>query len=207
MKTSFNFSKLLAKAGLALTLVPGVVSAQAWISKHGMSPAEYQSAFTTNTGNGYRLTQVEGYTSNGAEKYIALWEKVTGGAYVTQHSMTASEFQTAFNTYAAQGYRLTKISGYTVNNVPQFAAIWEIKSGGAWVAKHNMTASEYQTNFNTYTAQGYRLKDISGYVVNGTEYFAAIWEVASGGAWLAQHNLTAANTKALLTLIHLRDTF
>lgn len=192
MKTSFNFSKLLAKAGLALTLVPGVVSAQAWISKHGMSPAEYQSAFTTNTGNGYRLTQVEGYTSNGAEKYIALWEKVSGGAYVTQHSMTASEFQTAFNTYTAQGYRLTRISGYTVNNVPQFAAIWEIKSGGAWVAKHNMTASEYQTNFNTYTAQGYRLKDISGYVVNGTEYFAAIWEVGSGGAWLAQHNLTAA---------------
>ncbi|MBO9700612.1 MAG: serine hydrolase [Sporocytophaga sp.] len=193
MKTRSKFFNRLLTAYAASVLLPGTLFAQAWIAKHGMSPAEYQTAFNTNTANGYRLTSVNGYTSNGAEKYIALWEKVSGGAYVTSHSMTAAEYQTAFNTYTSQGYRPTLISGYAVGGVAQFAAIWEKKSGGAWIARHNLTAAQYQAVYDTYTAQGYRPTYISGYVVNGVEYFAGIWEVVSGGgAWVARHNLTAA---------------
>lgn len=193
MKTRSKFLNRLLTAVAASVLLPGTLFAQAWVARHGLSPADYQTEFNTHTANGYRLTSVNGYTTNGAEKYIALWEKVSGGAYVTKHSMTAAEYQTAFNTYTSQGYRPTLISGYAVSGVAQFAAIWEKKSGGAWIARHNLTAAQYQAVYDTYTAQGYRPTYISGYVVNGVEYFAGIWEVVSGGgAWVARHNLTAA---------------
>lgn len=186
----FNMKAL--KAMVVLLALPSTLFAQAWITKHGMTSSQYQNEFNVNAQNGYRLTSVNGYTTNGAERYIALWEKVTGPAMVARHSMTASEYQTAFNTYTKQGYRLTQVSGYAVNKVAQFAAIWEKKSGGAWVARHNMTASQYQSAFNTYAGQGYRLQHINGYVVNGVEYFAAIWEKVSGPAWVARHNLTSS---------------
>jgi len=199
MKKTVNNSNFMTKLFVAFVFLPCALFSQAWIARHGMSPADYQAAFTTNANNGYRLTSVNGYSSNGAEQYIALWEKVSGGALVAKHGMSSAGYQTAFTTYAGLGYRLTSVSGYAVNNVLKFAAIWEQKAGGAWVAKHNMTATDYQTAFTTYAGQGYRLQHISGYVVNGVEYFAAIWEQVAGGAWVANHNMTAAQYQTNFT--------
>jgi CubicO group peptidase (beta-lactamase class C family) len=192
MKTRSKFFHKLLTAYAFLALLPGALFAQAWIARHGLSPSQYQTEFNTHTANGYRLTSVNGYTENGAEKYIALWEKVSGNAYVTKHSMTSSEYQAAFNTYTSQGYVPTLVSGYAVGGVAQFAAIWEKKSGVTWFAKHNLTAAQYQAVYDTYTSQGYRPRYISGYVVNGVEYFAGIWEKVTGVTWVARHNLTAA---------------
>jgi CubicO group peptidase (beta-lactamase class C family) len=164
----------------------------AWITRHGMTPAQYQAEFTKNSQNGYRLTCVNGYTHNGQERYIAIWEKASGPALVARHGLSAAQYQAAFNEFQKQGYRLTHVSGYGVGNAAKFAAIWEKKSGGAWAARHNLTAAQYQAAFNEHAKQGYRLSHVNGYVVNNVEYFAAIWEKTSGPAWQARHNLTGA---------------
>lgn len=42
----------------------------------------------------------------------------------------------------------------------------------AWVARHGISADEYQSEFNKYTSQGYRPVVVSGYrgmSINGTE--------------------------------------
>ena len=68
------------------------------------------------------------------------------------------------------GYRLTHVSGYSLDNTPLFAAIWELRNDGIqWVARHGMASSEYQTQFNTYVAQGYTLVDVTGYKVNNID--------------------------------------
>jgi hypothetical protein len=73
----------------------------------------------------------------------------------------------------------------------RFAAIWEKTSGPAWQARHGLTASEYQQEFDKLTRQGYRLIDISGYAVGGQDRYAAIWDKSPGPAWQARHGLTA----------------
>ncbi len=170
----------------------GTARAQDWAARHGLTAGQYQAAFDDFSHKGYRLKTVSGYTVNGQVRYAALWEKTAGPAWAARHGMTAAQYQQAFNDYAKKGYRLTYVNGYGVGNQAYYAAIWEKTSGPAWAARHGMTAAQYQQAFDDYTKKGYRLRHMSGYNVGGTAYFAAIWDKSSGGAWVARHNLTAA---------------
>ncbi|MDS0475056.1 hypothetical protein [Natrinema sp. 1APR25-10V2] len=48
-----------------------------------------------------------------------------------------------------------------------YAGIWEKRDGPAWRAHHGLTASQYQTKFDKYANDGYRLTDVSHYVRDG----------------------------------------
>ncbi len=171
----------------------------AWVAHHGMTSAQYQSLFNQYTGLGYRLTLVNGYTVNDQDRYVAIWEQKPGPAWVAYHGMTSAQYQNTFDTYVRLGYRLSHVSGYAVNDQARYAAIWEKESGPEWVARHGMTSAQYQSEFNTYTAQGFRLTHVSGYDVAGIDYYAAIWEKTSGPAWVARHRMTSADYQAEFT--------
>ena len=163
-----------------------------WVARHGMTSAEYQSEFDTRTGQGYRLTQISGYSVGDQDRYAAIFEKTTGPAWVARHRMTSAEYQSEFDTRTGQGYRLTQISGYSVGDQDRYAAIFEKTTGPAWVARHRMTSAEYQSEFDTRTGQGYRLTQISGYSVGDQDRYAAIFEKTTGPAWVARHRMTSA---------------
>ena len=71
-----------------------------------------------------------------------------------------------------------------------------VASAAPWAARHGMTPAQYQSNFDKYTAKGYRLTDVSAYSVNGKARYAAIWEKASGPAWVARHGMNATAYQA-----------
>jgi hypothetical protein len=73
-----------------------------------------------------------------------------------------------------------------------FAAVWEQAGGGAFQARHNLTAAQYQQTFDQLVGQGFRPRAVSGYAVGGEPRFAAIWEQGGGPAFQARHNLTTA---------------
>lgn len=84
-------------------------------------------------------------------------------------------------------------SGLTgASEVALYAALWEKSSGSAWEARHDMTSTKYQQEFNTLIKKGYRLVDVSGFSVGGDERYAAIWEKREGPAWQARHGMTSA---------------
>src|SRR5205085_8508553 len=74
-----------------------------------------------------------------------------------------------------------------------YAAIWDKSSGGAWQARHRMSAADYQHTFDTLTQQGYRLRMVSCYAPDGQDLYAALWEHAGGGAWQARHRMSATD--------------
>src|SRR6266540_3378025 len=117
-------------------------------------------------------------------------------AWQARHGLTSVAYQATFNSLTSQGYRLTWVSGYTINNDPRFAAIFEKKSSPAWVAHHGMTSADYQFKFNTYVSQGYRLVLVNGYTVSGVAYFVTIWDKSPSGQWVACHGLTSADYQA-----------
>ncbi|MCG6901833.1 MAG: hypothetical protein LJE68_04045 [Rhodobacter sp.] len=194
-----NITRKLAVAGLAglllSTFVSGPASAQAWAARHGMTGAQYQAEFNKYTGQGYRLTDVSGYSVNGTAYYAAIWQKTGGPAWVARHGMTSSKYQAAFNQYTGMGFAPALVDGYDLGATSYFAAIWQ-KSGGAWVARHDMTSSGYQAEFNNWTSKGYRLTDVTGYAANGQVRYAAIWKKQRGGAWVARHGMTGAQYQA-----------
>lgn len=176
---------------IVLLLCPLWLFGQAWEARHGLSPTQYQTEFNSWTSKGYRLSLVSGYTDNGQEKYIGVWEKKSGPEYKSHHAMTGAQYQTAFDNYTKLGFRPINISAFALGNAPRFAAIWEKKDGPAWAARHNLTATQYQKAVDDFKAQGFRPRQVCGYVVGGVEMFAALWDKSSA-VWEARHNLTAA---------------
>ena len=165
-------------------------SGPAYATHHGMTGADYQKKFEDYGKQGYRLVLVDGYALGNQAYYAAIWEKKSGPAYATHHGMTGADYQKKFEDYGKQDYRLIHVSAYGVGSEARYAAIWEKKSGPAYVTHHAMGSADYQTKFNSYAGQGYRLKLVCGYNVGNTDYYAAIWEKTGGPAWSARHRMT-----------------
>lgn len=163
-----------------ITINPGTLSAllpTPWVSHHGMTAAQYQAKFDELVAQGYRLTDVSGYNVGGTVRYTGLWEKITNGpAWVARHGMTAAEYQSYFNTYTSQGYRLKVVDGYESGGQARYAAIWDKSTGPAWVARHGLTSGGYQHEFIDNSIRGYRLKKVDGYAIGSSDRYAAIWE-------------------------------
>ena len=149
--------------------------APAWVAHHNLSSADFQDAFDTFVPQGYRPVAVSGYTVGGAARFAAIGNKMAGPAWVARYNMSSSQYQTRFATYTRQGYRPVAVSGYTVGGAARFAAIWSKVAGPAWMARHNMSSSQYQSAIATYTRQGYQPVAVSGYTVGDAARFAAIW--------------------------------
>ena len=60
-----------------------------------------------------------------------------------------------------------------------------------WITRHNITSSQYQDAFDTYTEDGYRLTYVNCHNYNGSVRYNAIWEKIGGPSWYAFHGQTA----------------
>src|SRR6185436_18147353 len=65
-------------------------------------------------------------------------------AWVARHGLSSDEYQKSFDEFAEQGYRLVSVSGYTSDGHVRYAALWRKLAGPAWVARHGLSADEYQ---------------------------------------------------------------
>lgn len=163
-------------------------NAPAWVARHGLSAADYQTEFNKWTQQGYRPVRVSGYTAGGPVLYAALFEKRTNPpAWVARHGLNANDYQTEFTKWTQQGYKPTDISTYTVNGQDLYAVIFEkTPSTTAWVARHGLNTNDYQTEFNKWVGQGFRLTIVSA---NSAGRYAAVWEKTGNTAWAARHGL------------------
>ena len=160
---------------------------------HSMSSDSYQANFEKYDKLGYKLVSISGYAVNGNANFAAIWHKNARAPWAAKHNMTEAQYQAAVNDYDKQGYRLKFVNGYVVKGQEFFAAIWEKTTGGALVARHNLTAAKYQEAFEEFVGKGYDLKVVSGYEKNGTDLFAAIWEKTSGPHWSSRHAIPMFN--------------
>lgn len=117
----------------------------------------------------------------------------SGYAWVANHGLDGDAYQREFDSLAGQGYRLVKISGYSVNGQDFYASIWDMSPGAAWVGMHRVPGVDYQARFDELTGQGFRPVDISGYEKDGQDHYAAIFEQSDIGAWSASHGVPGAD--------------
>ncbi len=164
-----------------------------WTARHGLTAAQYQNEVVAQQQKGYRLTYVSGYAVNNEARFAALWEQADGPAWEARHNLTGPQYQAEFTALQGRGYRPVLVNGYTVNGTDFYTAIWHKASGAAQVARHGMTAEDYQAQFNTLTNMGYRLRHLSGYGPSGQVRFAAIFDKSAGPAWLARHGMSAGD--------------
>jgi CubicO group peptidase (beta-lactamase class C family) len=148
----------------------------AWGARHGLTGAEFQKAFNDMDKAGFRIAHLNGYAVGGSARYAAIWEKAGGPGLSVKHGMSASAYQTEFNSHARQGFRLKQVSGFRVGGGDYYSAIWEKTGGPYWSARHGVPDSWYQNVFENYMYQGYRPKYISAFTSGGRGKLNCVWE-------------------------------
>jgi len=170
-----------------------------FIARHGLTSQQYQEAFNDYVSHhGMRLLDVSGYGS-ATPLYAALWVKTAGAtAWEARHGLTAHDYQATFDLLTGQGYHLVLVNGYATAGGPRFACIFQHGAGDARIARHGLTAQQYQATFNQLVSDGYVLDWVSGYFDGTHDLYAAIWRKPHGAApaWQARHGLTASEYEA-----------
>ena len=116
----------------------------AWRARHILTAAQHQSDFAVLKSQGFRPLDVNGYSINGASRFASIWEKSPGPSWEARHDLTSDQHNALFAVLPAQGFRPVSISGYEKAGAPRFASLWQKVSGPALMARHGMTAAEYQ---------------------------------------------------------------
>jgi murein DD-endopeptidase MepM/ murein hydrolase activator NlpD len=147
-----------------------------WVAYHGLSASAHQAKFNTLTAQGYVPVNISGVSINGVKTFTGLYEKKSVGGFVALDSMTPSQYQTQYDANKAAGRELVYLNAYTHNGSPRIIAIWYQNSGfTSIVARHGLTAAQYQTEFDKQLAAGYLTQAVTGYLENGVTKFAAFW--------------------------------
>ncbi|EAS33641.1 uncharacterized protein CIMG_04665 [Coccidioides immitis RS] len=167
------------------------VSTTAWQATHGQSGAQFDKTFYKLRDQGYHPVVLNGYTVNGDDKYVSIWDKSKTGPWEARREMSQAGLQKVFNELKSKGYRMVHVSGYAVGKEARFAGIWEKRESVAWEVRVGLTSSQYQTKTEEMKAKGFRPVQVNGYAVNGKTYYAAIWEKDNSVAWQARHGLTS----------------
>jgi len=104
--------------------------------------------------------------------------------WVERRGMTGSAFQTEFNQWTGEGFRmrLTRLSGGEVGGDPRYTAIFEKSARTTpWAAHHGLAAADFTTVHNTLHGQGFRLVWLDGFAAGSTARYNGIWEQNGGG--------------------------
>ena len=195
-KTPIRTTTTPITASTNITAVPLLAAQTAWVAHHNLTAQQYQADFDNLSKQGYRPTSICGYTDNGQERYANVFEKKGGVAWAARHGLNAAQYQAAFDDFAKQGYRPTIISGYSVGGQIKLAAVFEKKVGSEWIARHNLTAAQYQATFDEFTKKGFYPAFINAYMSGNQELFACVFEKGNNPAWAARHGLNAAQYQA-----------
>jgi hypothetical protein len=163
----------------------------AFVARHGQTGAQYQATFDDLVAKGFRPVCISVGRDGATARYASIFHKA-GGDWIARHGLTAAQYQAFVDEWAPRGYRPRSLSAATVGGTTLFACIYEKGGSGDWVARHGLTAAQYQAEFNNWTAKGFRLRGVCPYATAGGDRYMAWWEKSAGPAWTARHGQSEA---------------
>ena len=129
-------------------------------------------------------------------RFAGIWVQGVETAWQARHGLTGPQYQATFNDLVSQGYRPVQVCGYSEGFDARYAAIFTQEQGAPWEARHGLTSADYQATFDNLVQQGYRLRNVSGYSINGEARYTGIWDRSEGPDWQARHGLTGEQYQA-----------
>jgi CubicO group peptidase (beta-lactamase class C family) len=169
----------------------------AWEARHDLTSDQYQATFNTLTRQGYRLTCVSGYLGGGAPRFAAVWVQDRRPLrWEARHNLTARQYQDQVDALQKRGLRPDVVTGYADGTGSyRFAALFVEAGESPWVARHDLTAEQYQKAFDEWCPKGYRPTGVSAYPTETGRRFAVAFVKGSTG-WAARHGLSSADYQA-----------
>ena len=190
--------------------------AGAWLARHGMTSGPQANAGTFQNLNAMAaagkmiLRSLAIYGTASDRRYAAVWHANPG--YVKWHvhpSDTAASYQVVFDAetqlpgYQLAGYRPAYVA---LSGDHTYCSMFKDDVVGSWVARHGLTAAEYQTEFDQQNAAGLYPICVQGGGSGSDTRYAAIFakqDIPLGREW----TVTGAAVPALAGFDHAMQTF
>lgn len=147
-----------------------LTNAAGWTS-HGLTEAQYLAERDLARQQGLDVTAIDLYGTAADPRYIVAFGPVAVGQHEVISSSVA-DFQEHFDALGA-GHNRPAIVAFNDNN--RFVSTWRSDDVGDWVAHHDMTAAQYQANFNTYILQNRYPISLQASGSGAGRRFAAVW--------------------------------
>lgn len=167
-----------------------------FISKHGISDANYQAEFNKIYTCGFYPAQVDGYNVGNSTYFNVIFLPDGGKPWVARHNMSGATYQTEFNKWSGEGYRLVNVDCYLRNGAVTYAAVWRKDGGPAVTAYHGVSGAQHQTKFNDLVSKGWVPVNVSTVVVGGNAYITALYEKKSVNGMYHFFGMTMADYQA-----------
>jgi Polyglycine hydrolase-like, structural repeat/Peptidase family M23 len=146
-----------------------------FIAYHGLNADQHQQQFDSLSAQGFRPVNITAVSPNGNRVYVGLYEKRDVGSFFVKSFNTPQEYQTQFDQNIAAGRKLVYLGAYTHNGAPRISAIWHQKAAPNFVARHGLSSSQYQAEFDLRLSQGFLTRAVTGYAEGNSHRFAAYW--------------------------------
>jgi hypothetical protein len=145
--------------------------------QHDMTAAGFKAATEFHAAENLVLAHVGAHTTPAGARFTALWDKAFGPAQKVFAGLTAAHYKQTVAALAADGFRPQQIAGYAVDGGVRFAAVFTNRAS-AFEAHHAIPAMQFHARSAALLAQGYALRDASGFIAGGRPFIAAVWEQA-----------------------------
>jgi CubicO group peptidase (beta-lactamase class C family) len=180
-------------------------SGPAWAAVHGVSATDYNSWSSSMHDQGYRLrlfTGVGGTLSQA--RFAAVMEKSTDSTYVSPVG-NGTQLRTSMDDALAHGFIPQAIAAFGTSASPLFAVVFRPNVKGIWGSgtgatpwwySTDLSASDFQSQFNAQTAAGVRPAMI---VLSAAGRYTVVWHDTAVNAWSARAGLTSAQYQTAFT--------
>jgi hypothetical protein len=142
---------------------------------HGISATEHQAKLDDWTAGPWRPKVLSVVSIGGNRFYTGLYEKANVGGWEAKSFLTATEYQTLFNENKEKGRQLAYLNVYEHQGQPRFSAIWNSATQGAFKARHDLSSSGYQQEWESARQAGLLTRAVTGYVDGQAVKYAAVW--------------------------------
>ncbi|HSC53502.1 MAG TPA: peptidoglycan DD-metalloendopeptidase family protein [Phnomibacter sp.] len=153
------------------------------VAKHGVPESSYQTEFDKIWPCGYYPIWVDAYDVAGNTFFNAIFRPSAGVQWVARHNMDGTKYQTEFDTWTKQGYRLININSYLLKGKVRYAAVWIKDNSVGWFAYHGQPLDWHEANFAKNAKAGWVPANVSCVSVGGKIYVSALWEKKNTGGF------------------------
>jgi Polyglycine hydrolase-like, structural repeat len=144
--------------------------------RYGIGEDDHQQVFDKAKADGLWPVNVSVVSVNGNRRYTSLFRKVDYGTVVLRSKLDEREYQKEIDENKAAGRKPVYLAVYMHDGEPNFSAIFTQKPAGAWMARHGLTASGYQTEYTSAVDDGYLTHALAGYDgAKENSRYAAVW--------------------------------
>jgi murein DD-endopeptidase MepM/ murein hydrolase activator NlpD len=142
---------------------------------HGLSAADHQKKIDELTAGPWRPKVISVVSIGGNRSYTAIYESGSVGSWEAKSFLTPAEYQSQFDDNKQKGRQLVYLNVYDHQGQPRFSAIWNSATQGAFKARHDLSGSAYQQEWESALKSGMLTRAVTGYGDDGVAKYAAVW--------------------------------